>query len=126
MSARYQNFSEFWPFYVGEHSKPQTRRWHFIGTASLIPLLVLAGLYNFYLLLLLPVCGYGFAWYSHFFVEKNRPATFTYPFWSLLGDFKMFGLMCMGRMDAEVQRCEALITERSLEDVALEEDIDGM
>lgn len=52
--------------------------------------------------------GYGFAWFAHYFVEKNRPATFTHPLWSLLGDFKMFGLMCAGKMDGEVARCREL------------------
>ncbi len=126
MSTRYTSFAEFWPFYVGEHSKATTRRWHFIGTLSLIPLLVLSLTYNFYLLLLLPLSGYGFAWYSHYFVEKNRPATFTYPLWSLLADFKMFGLMCSGKMDAEVLRCEKILTGQTLEGVAFEEDVDGM
>ena len=126
MSTRYTSFTEFWPFYLGEHSKAATRRWHFIGTASLLPLFILSLSYNIYLLLLLPISGYGFAWYSHYFVEKNRPATFIYPLWSLLGDFKMFGLMCLGKMDAEIMRCEKIMTAQSLANVKLEEDIDGM
>ncbi|NKB36065.1 MAG: DUF962 domain-containing protein [Gammaproteobacteria bacterium] len=126
MSTPYTSFTEFWPFYVCEHSKATTRRWHFFGTATLFPLLILSVTYSFYLLLLLPLSGYGFAWYSHYFVEKNRPATFSYPLWSLLGDFKMFGLMCRRKMDAEVLRCENIMIGKTLEDITLEEDIDGM
>ncbi len=104
-AGRYTNFAEFWPFYVREHSKPLTRWLHFIGTASLFPLTVFAVANNLTVLLLLPFAGYGFAWYAHFFVEKNKPATFKYPLWSLMADFKMFFLMLLGRMDKEVRRC---------------------
>ena len=104
-TERYKSFAEFWPFYVSEHSKPLTRRLHFIGTASLFPLTFLALFSNLYFLFLLPVAGYGFAWYAHFHVEKNRPATFQYPLWSLIADFKMFLLMLLGKMDGEVERC---------------------
>jgi hypothetical protein len=100
-----KSFEAFWPFYVAEHSHPLNRRLHFIGTA-----LALCSLGTFALtrrkrfLALAPVAGYLFAWIGHFRVEKNRPATFTYPGKSLLGDFKMFGLMLSGRMDQEIQR----------------------
>jgi len=104
MSTRFESFTEFWPFYVCEHSKPETRIFHFIGTLTIFPLLVSATFLNLYLLLLIPVCAYGFAWFSHFFIEKNKPATFTYPLWSLLGDFRMFWFMCRGNMKDEVIR----------------------
>lgn len=103
--ARLESFEAFWPYYVGEHGSAWTRRLHFVGTtaaglclASAIatrrPALVLGAL----------VAGYGPAWASHFFVEKNRPATFTYPLWSLLADFKMWSMIARGTMDAEVAR----------------------
>ena len=126
MSKKYHSFSEFWPFYVTEHSLPSTRLWHFIGTASLIPIILLAFIFNVYLLLLLPLSGYGFAWYSHFFIEKNRPATFQYPLWSLLGDFKMFALICLGKMDGEVERCKKMEMDNNLENISVDEATDGM
>lgn len=101
---RYTSFAEFWPFYVREHSKPLTRWLHFIGTASLFPMTVFAIASNLTILFLLPIAGYGFAWCAHFLVEKNRPATFKYPLWSLMADFKMFSLMLFGRMEKEVNR----------------------
>ena len=104
-AKRYSSFAEFWPFYVREHSKPLTRRLHFIGTVSLFPLLVFALFSNLYVLFLLPLAGYGFAWYAHYYVEKIKPATFKYPLWSLLADFKMFYLMLTGKMDSEIRRC---------------------
>jgi len=112
-----KSFEEFWPYYVGEHSKPITRNLHFFGThlgllnlvaaiAFLQPLYILSGL----------VCGYGFAWIGHFFLEKNRPATFTYPAWSFRGDFKMLGLMWRGKMSEEVARLARRNDERTLAD----------
>ena len=55
-----------------------------------------------------PLAGYGFAWVGHFFFEKNRPATFTYPLWSLRGDFRMFWLTLVGRMGTEIERARSL------------------
>ena len=104
-ARRFQSFADFWPFYVREHSEPLNRRLHFIGTASIALIVALAVIYHPYWLLFAPVSGYGFAWIGHFFVEKNRPATFIHPLWSLMGDFKMFGLMLIGKMDDEVRRC---------------------
>jgi hypothetical protein len=108
MSTGFKSFVEFWPFYVCEHSRPETRIFHFIGILTIVPLLICAIFFNLYLLLLVPISAYGFAWYSHFFVEKNKPATFTYPLWSLLGDFLMFWLMCQGKMDNEMKRCKEI------------------
>ena len=99
------SFAEFWPFYVSQHSHPQTRLLHFCGsTASLT--LVLIGVLTAtpWFILAAFVVGYTFAWYSHFFIEKNRPATFGHPFWSFRADFKMWFLMFTGRMNAEVGR----------------------
>jgi len=102
---RPRSYREFWPYYVREHMRPRTRLLHFLGTLGVLALLAAAiVLLDGWLLLLLPVCGYGFAWAAHAFVERNKPATFTHPVWSLIGDFHMFGLMLMGRMDREVAR----------------------
>ncbi|KAK8512204.1 hypothetical protein V6N13_097130 [Hibiscus sabdariffa] len=100
----FRSLEEFWAFYVSQHSKPSTRRWHFAGTLSSIVLFIYSLLFNWWFLVFVPVCGYGLAWYSHFFVERNVPATFGHPFWSLLCDFRMFGLMLTGKMDREIKR----------------------
>ena len=86
-----QSFDEFWPYYVREHSKKLTRQLHFVGTSIALSCLA-GGLIGRKRLLLLaaPIAGYGFAWASHLLIEKNRPATFKYPLWSLMGDWRMF------------------------------------
>jgi len=102
---RITRYSDFWPFYVSQHSQIGTRHLHFIGTSGAIAFIVLAVvLPELWLLLGTPVCGYLFAWAGHFFVEKNRPATFRYPIFSVLGDFHMYGLMWLGRMDAAAKQ----------------------
>ncbi|KAG1365846.1 Membrane protein-like protein [Cocos nucifera] len=101
----FRSLEEFWAYYVSQHSRASTRRWHFFGTLSaLLCLLSSLLLLNPWLLLLAPLFGYGLAWYSHVFVERNAPVTFSHPFWSLLCDLKMFGLMLTGRMDREIKR----------------------
>jgi hypothetical protein len=99
------SYREFWPFYVSQHLQPGTRLLHFAGTTGAV-LSVIAAIatQTWWLLLLAAVAGYGPAWLAHLFVERNRPATFTHPLWSLIGDFHMYGLMWQGRMEAEVQR----------------------
>lgn len=103
-------FEEFWPFYVGEHRLKATRALHFVGTTAALALIFAAlVLHQPWLVAAAPVAGYGPAWISHFFVEGNKPATFKYPLWSLKADFVMWGKMVTGKMDAEVERCLALL-----------------
>jgi hypothetical protein len=98
-ATRYSSFAEFYPFYLSEHSRPACRRLHFVGTSlalgcvlaaivSLNPWWLLGGL----------AAGYGFAWIGHAFFEHNRPATFTHPFYSFLGDWAMYRDMLVGRI----------------------------
>jgi hypothetical protein len=103
MQKRYKSFSEFWPHYLREHSKPRTRALHYAGTTLVVLIAggaVLSGNWRF--LLAMPIAGYGFAWASHAAVERNRPATFTYPGWSLRADFRMWRLWLMGRLGPEL------------------------
>lgn len=100
----YRTFGEFWPHYLREHSDPRTRALHYAGTG--LVLLLTAGLIvsgRWWLWVLLPLAGYGFAWAAHFLVEKNRPATFTYPLWSLVSDFRMFFLAVSGRLGPHLE-----------------------
>jgi len=102
--ARLASFEEFWPFYVSQHSRPSTRALHFAGTTMVLGSLAAGALAAPWCAALAPVLGYGPAWVGHFFFEKNRPATFTYPLWSLRGDFRMYWLTLTGRMGPEVDR----------------------
>lgn len=98
-TAQFHSFAEFYPFYLGEHSNPTCRRLHFVGTSLVIALLaytIASG--KWLLLLLIPVAGYGFAWIGHFVFEKNRPATFDHPWYSLIGDFAMFRDVLLGKV----------------------------
>src|ERR1700738_3307769 len=97
--AEYRSFRELYPFYLTEHRKSGSRRLHFAGTLLVLLTLgyvLVAQRWRF--LALLPVFGYGFAWVAHFAVERNRPATFQYPVYSLAGDFRMFADMLRGRV----------------------------
>ena len=101
----HKRFDDFWLFYLREHSRPRTRALHYAGTA-LVLLIAAAALATrtWWLLILLPVAGYGFAWTAHMKVERNRPATFTYPLWSFLADFRMFFLWVTCRLTPELRR----------------------
>ncbi len=99
------SFDDFWPYYVRAHSRERTRVLHAIGSVLAVVMLGLAFAVNLWFLVAVPVVGYAFAWYAHFFVEGNKPATFGHPFYSLIADYRMLFLMMAGRMDAEVMRC---------------------
>ncbi|MFA9215816.1 MAG: Mpo1-like protein [Sphingomonadaceae bacterium] len=95
----YQTFKEFYPFYLSQHANPICRRLHFTGSSLVLSLLFYVLIYRQWALLgLIPVVGYGFAWIGHFYFEHNRPATFRYPWFSLLGDWVMFRDMLTGRI----------------------------
>ncbi|WP_297794786.1 DUF962 domain-containing protein [uncultured Marinobacter sp.] len=97
--SAFQNFSEFYPYYLEEHSDITCRRLHFVGSLLVIVVALYAILTaKLAWLLLVPVIGYGFAWVGHFFFEKNRPATFKYPLYSLMGDWVMFRDILIGRI----------------------------
>ena len=102
MSIR--SFDDFWPYYVRAHSRARTRVLHAIGSVAAVVMLGISLAINLWLLIAVPLVGYAFAWYAHFFVEKNRPATFGHPFYSLAADYRMTFLMMAGRMDEEVAK----------------------
>jgi hypothetical protein len=89
-TSGFTSFREFYPFYLSQHTHPACRRLHVTGSLLVIALFAAAVLTRRWcLLILLPVAGYCFAWAGHLFFEKNRPATFKNPFYSLAGDFVM-------------------------------------
>jgi len=105
MDAAPTTFEEFWPHYVRAHSNKLNRTLHVVGTSLALACIVAAILKRRpRLFLLAPVVGYGFAWCGHFFVEKNIPATFSHPLFSLRADALLFWKTVCGEMDAEVER----------------------
>ena len=100
-----KDYESFWPFYLREHSKPLTRTFHYIGTTCAVALLAWISLFGSWLSVwLVLLAGYGPAWYSHYFIEKNRPATFKAPLWSLFSDFRMYFYFLTGRIDGELRK----------------------
>lgn len=102
---RIGSFEEFWPFYLREHAKPATRWFHWVGTN--VGVCVAAGAVTTGQLWAIPLAlvpGYAFAWFSHFFIEKNKPASFNYPLWSFAADWKMWALMWTGQLGPHLRR----------------------
>jgi hypothetical protein len=101
MAPTLNRFSEFWPYYLRQHRNPTNRALHFCGTTAALFTFAL-GCVTPIAFVALPLVGYGPAWVGHFVFEKNRPATFGHPFWSLAADFKMWAFMLSGRLGAEL------------------------
>jgi len=102
MSSKPTTFEEFWPFYVAQHLDPINRALHIAGTGIALGCLAIAPVAP-QALLAAPVVGYGLAWIGHFAFEKNKPATFGNPLWSLRGDLRMFARTITGRMAPELE-----------------------
>jgi hypothetical protein len=97
----FHNFKDFYPYYIKQHKNIMCRRLHFLGTCSVVALLILFFFTGKIVVLgLLPVAGYGFAWAGHLIYEKNRPTTFKHPFYALGGDFRMFWDILRGKLKA--------------------------
>jgi len=105
MQADFTDFEDFWPYYLGEHGKPATRYLHIGGSLSGLLLLIGAVLFDIPWLVLPGILvGYGFSWFAHFVIERNRPATFRHPVWSFRGDLRMTGLWVTGQLNDELRR----------------------
>ncbi|HEY9165929.1 MAG TPA: Mpo1-like protein [Candidatus Kryptonia bacterium] len=99
MTDRFESFSGFYPFYLSEHSTLWCRRMHFIGSSFvLVSLSMFLATGQVLWFVAMPVSGYGFAWIGHFYFEKNKPATFKYPIYSLMGDWAMFRDIIVGKV----------------------------
>jgi hypothetical protein len=99
MDKKYNSFSEFYPYYLSEHENSTCRLLHFIGSWCVLALIAYSVTTNQLVLLwFIPVIGYGFAWVGHFFYEHNKPATFQYPLYSLMGDWVMFKDILIGKI----------------------------
>ena len=95
----FSSFREFYPFYLSEHADRTCRRLHFLGSLLVLAILAAAAVTRLWpLFATVPVAGYGFAWTGHFLFEKNRPATFRYPLYSLAGDWMMFASILTGKI----------------------------
>ncbi|MGB3621045.1 DUF962 domain-containing protein [Ketobacter sp. MCCC 1A13808] len=98
-AKEFKSFEQFYPYYLSEHENTTCRRLHFVGSTLVLCLIAYMLLsQTAWLLVLLPFIGYGFAWIGHFFFEKNRPATFTYPWFSFKGDWVMYKDMITGKI----------------------------
>ena len=95
----FRRFADFYPFYLSEHANRANRRLHFLGTSLGVAAIAHSfSTLNFWWLLAGLVAGYACAWIGHFFIEKNRPATFTYPLYSFMGDWVMWKDMLTGKI----------------------------
>jgi hypothetical protein len=101
----FRSYGEFWPHYLGEHRRPGTRAVHLAGTVLGLALFIV-GLVTLDWRWLLAglITGYALAWIGHAAIERNRPATFRYPLWSLVSDLRMVALFATGKLSAELHK----------------------
>ena len=105
MADRPGTYAEFWPYYLREHRAPATRAVHYAGSLLALACLALAAILgDWRWLLAMPIAGYGFAWFAHFRIEHNKPATFGHPLWSLISDYRMLFLWLGGRLQPHLER----------------------
>ena len=98
-TTKFNSFKEFYPFYLSEHSNNTNKILHAIGSIGVLCIVLYSLLnLNLKILYLAPICGYGFAWVGHFFLEKNKPATFQYPIYSFIGDWVMLKDIILGKI----------------------------
>lgn len=102
-NPRIATYAEFWPYYLREHAAPACRALHYAGTSLVLVTFALGLFVNAWWFAAAPVVGYAFAWIGHFTIEKNKPATFTYPVWSLISDFRMFFAWITGRLGPQLE-----------------------
>jgi hypothetical protein len=105
---QFENYEQFWLFYVSQHRNATSRRLHVTGTSLALLCIALAIFVSPWWLLAPVPTGYAFAWIGHFCFEGNKPATFGHPLWSLRGDFRMYMCMLTGRMAAELAKSETI------------------
>ena len=110
---RIRKYSEFWPFYLQQHANRTCRGLHYVGTTiAIASLLACIATGNLWYLTVMVFGSYGFAWAGHFVFEKNRPATFQYPWWSLISDFRLYAVWIRGGAAAEFKK--TFLTQTSL------------
>lgn len=110
---RIDDYAQFWAHYLRAHARAETRQWHFFGTATaIICLAALAATGSIWFLAAAVVAGYGPAWIAHAAFERNRPATFDHPLWSLFSDLRMFALWLTGRLSGELARAGVPVRRR--------------
>ena len=104
MEKKFKTFRDFYPYYLAEHTNATCRTLHFIGSSLVLAALAMALITrNAWWFAAMPLAGYGFAWVGHFFFEKNRPATFTYPLYSFAGDWVMYFQLLAGKIKFNVR-----------------------
>lgn len=108
------DYAHFWAHYLREHGRAETRNWHFFGIgAAIVCLIGLVATGSPWFLGGAILAGYGPAWVAHAAFERNRPATFRHPIWSLISDLRMFGLWLTGRLGTELARAGVPVRRRS-------------
>jgi hypothetical protein len=107
---KYHTLKDFYPYYLTEHSDATCRTLHYIGTSIFLLIVVWAVIdFHWWKIVLMPVIGYGFAWFGHFVFEKNKPATFQYPAFSFASDFIMLFHFATGQIDKKLSEAHKTV-----------------